>query len=117
MARISHQRKRELVKIKLAEILQKSSNNPLFEGVTIVEVKLSPDSSSAVVFYTMYSTDRDPAVVTKALIQAGGFFQGKLANSLKTRNIPKLVFVYDKGFDHADKISAILDKIDPISLT
>ena len=75
MSKVTGERKKELIKVKLAGILNKSSSNPAFEGVTIVDVKLSPDSSSALVFYAVYGSEKDPAVITDALNAASGFFQ------------------------------------------
>ncbi len=108
MATVSGERKKELVKVKLASILNKSSSNPKFEGVTIVDVKLSPDSSSALVFYAVYGAEKDPAVITEALNAASGFFQSRLAKTLRSRNTPRLSFVFDKGFDHANRIDQLL---------
>ena len=111
MVAVNHSRKRELIKIKLSEILKKSSGNPKFEGVTIIDVKLSPDSSSAVIFFSVFLSKFSIEEITKALNKSHGFFQVNLANTLKSRNTPKLNFVFDKGFDHALKIDNILGKL------
>jgi len=112
MSSVSHSRKRELIKIKLSQILQTSTGNPKFAGVTIVDVKLSPDSTSALVFFSVYTSSHDTPEIQAALNKAHGFFQSKLANTLKTRNLPKLQFVFDKGFDHAQKIDRLLHEIE-----
>lgn len=109
MAKISGERKKELIKVKLSAILNKSSSNPLFESVTIVNIKLSPDSSSAVVFFSVFGENKDTEAITNALNKASGFFQSKLANTLRSRNTPKLTFVFDKGFDHASRIDELLN--------
>lgn len=110
MAKISSERKKEQIKVKLSGILNKSSSNPKFEGVTIVSVKLSPDSTSAVVFFSVYGSNRDPDSITESLNNASGFFQSKLAKTLQSRNIPRLSFVFDKGFDHAERIDQLLSQ-------
>lgn len=112
MARVNTNRKKELIKIKLSSILQKSSNNPKFEGVTIVDINLSPDSAAAVVRYSVFNPVAETDEITKALNDAAGFFQTKLAKTLKSRNTPRLRFVFDSGFDHADRISSLLETID-----
>ncbi len=112
MAKVTSNRKKELIKIKLSTILQKSSNNPKFVGVTIIAVDLSPDSASAVVLYSVFNPKVDTAAVTLALNEASGFFQAKLAKTLKSRNTPRLRFVFDGGFDHADRISQLLNQIE-----
>lgn len=111
MAKVNKDRKRELIKIKLSEILQKSSGNPLFQGVTIVDIKLSPDSSSAIVYYSVFGDDKDTDRITDALNKAAGFFQSKLSKTLRSRNTPRLSFVFDKGFDHASRIDQLLSKV------
>ena len=111
MAKVTKDRKREQIKVKLSAIISRSSGNPLFEGVTIVDIKLSPDSAQATVFYAVYGADRDTKKITSALNSAGGFFQAKLSKTLRSRNTPRLSFVFDKGFDHANKIDQLLSKI------
>lgn len=112
MAKVNTNRKKELIKIKLSTILQKSTNNPKFMGVTIVDVNLSPDTAAAVIRYSVFNPNVETDEITRALNDAAGFFQVKLAKTLKSRNTPKLKFVFDSGFDHADRISSILDQID-----
>ena len=110
--KVSNHRKKEQIKIKLSSILKKSSSNPLFEGVTIVDVKLSPDSAGAVVYFSVFDSSPPPHEITKALNSASGFFQSKLAATLRSRNTPRLTFKFDKGFDHASRIDEILSKIE-----
>jgi len=108
MASIAKERKEELIKIKLSVIIQKSASNPRFEGVTITNVEISPDTAVALIHYAVFGTDRNISDVTKALNAAAGFFQSKLAHTLKTRNTPRLKFIYDTGFDHTNRIESIL---------
>ncbi|MFH2133195.1 MAG: 30S ribosome-binding factor RbfA [bacterium] len=112
MAKVSGNRNRELIKIKLSTILQKSSSNPKFQGVTIVDVNLSPDSAAAVIHYSVFDPVVETDEITRALNEASGFFQAKLAKTLTSRNTPRLRFVFDSGFDHADRISRLLDQIE-----
>ncbi len=111
MNKVSRNRKEEQIKVKLSSIIQRSSSNPKFDNVTIVDVKLSPDSSSAMIHYSVYNPSIDVVEVTNALNSAGGFFQAKLSKTLRSRNTPRLTFVFDKGFDHANKIDRLLSQI------
>ena len=74
MAKISKDRKKEQIKVNLSTILRKFSSNPKFEKVTIVDVKLSPDSTSAVVYYAVFGEDTEIDKITEALNAASGFF-------------------------------------------
>lgn len=112
MAKVNNNRKKEMIRTKLSAIIRKYSSNPKFENVSISNVKISPDSAAAVIYYSVFMEDVDTDDLTKSLNSAAGFFQAKLAATLKTRNTPKLSFVYDPGFDHADKISQILNGLE-----
>ncbi len=111
MAKVNKERKKELIKVKLSSILLKSSSNPKFEGVTIIDIKLSPDSASAVVYYSVFDSRTDTSGITEALNKASGFFQARLAKTLKSRNTPKLRFVFDGGFDHSASIDKLLMEV------
>ena len=111
MAKVNKERKKEQIKILLSSVLNKASSNPKFEGVTIVDVKLSPDSSSAVIYYAVFGADKNIESITSALNSASGFFQSRLSKNLRSRNTPKLSFVFDKGFDHANRIDQLLNQI------
>jgi len=117
MARVTTNRKKEQIKIKLSTIIRKSTNNPKFTGVTIVKVDLSPDASAATVFYSVFGSKSETAKITQALNDAGGFFQAKLAKTLQSRNTPRLRFVFDGGFDHSDHINRLLNQIQTNSKT
>jgi ribosome-binding factor A len=110
--KVSTNRKKEQIKVKLSTILSKSSSNPKFAGVTIVDVKLSPDSSTALVSFSVFGTKIPLEEITQALNAAGGFFQSKLSATLRSRNTPRLTFRFDKGFDHANRIDEILSQIE-----
>lgn len=111
MAKVNSKRKKELIKIKLSTILQKSSNNPKFSKVTIVDIKLSPDSSFAMVYYSVFNASEEIEEITHALNAASGFFQSKLSKTLTSRNTPRLQFRFDTGFDHASRIDELLADI------
>jgi len=114
MAKISKERKQELVRVKLASILSQATSDPKFASVTIASLKLSPDGSKATVFFSNFGSSLDPGVVEAALNRSAGFFSSKMGQSLQTRNTPKLHFIYDKGFDHTDKINQLLQENPPL---
>lgn len=108
MAKIPKERKKELIRVKLSEIFTREANDPRFAGVTLTSLKLSPDGASGTVFFSVYASKYQISEVEAALNRSSGFFSSKLGQTLKTRNTPRLNFVYDKGFDHTDKIERLL---------
>ena len=112
MAKVSKERLKETVKFKLSTILQREASDPRLELVTIVEVKISPDQSTASVFWAVYGkSEKEIAQTAKALKVSTGFLQQKLGKTLTSRRTPKLTFVYDSGFEHENKIDDLLGNL------
>ncbi len=110
---INLQRKNELVKATLSQILLKA-NDLILQQVSIVSVKLSKNSASASVVYTFSQLQDKPLTINKVqakLMQASGFFRSQLAQRLDFWKAPSLTFIYDKGLDHATKIDSILAEL------
>jgi ribosome-binding factor A len=109
MKTIGNSRKNELLKIKLSEILRRESSSD-FDSVTIIKIESSPDMKTAHVFYSCFIAE-DKEKIDRLLSSKTAHFQSRLGKTLKTRNTPKLSFIYDKGFDHSHKIQTLIDKI------
>ncbi|SRR3989339_1115839 len=109
MAGHKRDRTKELLKVKLAEILNKDVADPRLEGLTITLVKMSPDGAQALIFFSLFGRNEEQIrEAEKAANDSAGFLQQRLGKSLKTRNTPRLQFRYDKGFDHASRIDDLL---------
>lgn len=103
--------KSNLIHKKLATIIHRQSKDPRFLSITISRVESAKDTSFAKVYYSMYPPHQVEEV-TQALNQASGFFSMQLAKTLKTRNTPKLFFVYDAGFDYSIEIDQALEELE-----
>lgn len=77
--------------------------------VSIVGASVSPDLSTAKVFYSVLGSDEG---VDKGLISATGFIRSELAKRLNLRITPKLTFVRDNNTERAMSISRILKDIE-----
>ena len=89
-----------LIQRKLSEIILRESKDPRFERVTISHVDVAKDLSFAKVYVSVFPTEENEALI-ESLNHAAGFFSFRLGKNLKTRNTPKLMFVYDSGFDYS----------------
>ncbi|MBQ3231148.1 MAG: 30S ribosome-binding factor RbfA [Clostridia bacterium] len=77
--------------------------------VSIVGASVSPDLSTARVFYSVLGNDEG---VDKGLVSASGFIRSELAKRLNLRITPKLTFVRDNNTERAMSISRILKDIE-----
>ncbi|MBF0350569.1 MAG: 30S ribosome-binding factor RbfA [SAR324 cluster bacterium] len=96
-----------MVHKKLSEILFRKSKDPRFQRVTISRVEMDMDSTYAKIYIAMFPPEHVEDVVI-SLNKAAGFFSSHLGKTLHTRHTPKLVFVYDHGFDDSMQIDSIL---------
>lgn len=96
----------------LAEIIR-SKGMAAFGGamVTVSEVRISPDLSSAKVFVSIFPSAKAPEVM-KALDEKMGEIRGELGRKVASqlRIVPELVFLLDTTLDYAEHIEELLKK-------
>lgn len=105
--------KRLLTKVKqdLATIINYRLSDPRLKLVSITRVELFQDNLFANVHYSVLGEAAEQRKVQRALEDARGRIQGLLGRSLKTRNTPKLTFVYDPGLAAGARVGAILTQL------
>ena len=82
-------------------------------GVTLVDV--APDLTTARVFITPFYEDVDTREVLNGLQAAQGYIRTQLAQRIKVRRIPELIFKIDHSYLESRRVDAILDALPPIS--
>jgi ribosome-binding factor A len=100
-----------LVRRKLTQLLFEESNDPRLTEVTITDVSVNRDTSRAEVYYSIIGTSEDIDEIQGVLENAAGWLRAKLAPTLRLRNVPQLVFVYDPSLAHGDRIDALLHEL------
>ncbi len=100
------------IRYKLGRLLQEEAKDPRFASVIISRVETAADVSVAKIYFSCYPPQHLPSI-TKTLNGAAGFFSNSLGRTLKTRNTPRLTFIPDLGFTHADNIDRLLKTIPP----
>ena len=80
-------------------------------AITISEVRMSPDLRHATCF-VMPLGGEDIDEVLVGLKRAAPFLRGEVGRRVRLRLVPELSFKPDLGFDHAQRIDALLKGID-----
>ncbi len=93
---------------KLASIIEERVSDPRLRGVSIIEVRPSPDLSYARVFYR---TLGDPREAARALGKAKPFLRRCLAENLRLRRVPELDLRHDPTVESAQRIEHLLNEI------
>ncbi|MDL2295834.1 30S ribosome-binding factor RbfA [Lachnospiraceae bacterium OttesenSCG-928-E19] len=94
----------------VAEILRDSFNeDPILSGVSLVGAESHGGLNYVKLFY--YSRDKDQSAVQKRLIDATKMIRYELAARMDQKYVPDLRFAYDDTLERAERIDALLDKI------
>ncbi len=81
--------------------------------ITISEVRMSPDLRHATCF-VMPLGGEDIDEVLVGLKRAAPFLRGEVGRRIRLRLVPELRFKADMGFDHAQRIDALLKGTDDV---
>lgn len=101
----------ELVHIHLSNLLERKIKDPRLDMVTITDVVVTPDASRADVYFSALGGEEAQEDARKGLKSAAGYLRRELGRELRLRNIPELVFHYDRSVERGERISAILDEL------
>ena len=97
---------------ELGVLLLREARDPRLGGVTITEVKVSPDLAHARVYFTLMGDEQDKAEALQALNKASGFLRSHIARQMVLRRVPELSFEYDEAYERGQRILEILDQIE-----
>ena len=96
----------------LASLVQRRISDPrINEAVSITGVKLSKDLSVARVYYSVYGEEKDREGAAQAFEKANGFLRRELASQLRSKKVPRLVFVEDGSIRQGEAIDALIERV------
>lgn len=79
--------------------------------ITITGVEVSPDVSSAKVYFSAVGGDQSREEAKKGLQSAAGWLRHELGQVLRLRRTPELIFRYDESLERGERISNILNEL------
>ena len=100
-----------LLQMELSQLILYRLKDPRLGFVTVTHVDMTPDSKSALIFYSVLGTDKNKEDSQKALEKATGFLQGEVATALKLRYTPKLRFQLDESLERGMEVDRIIHKL------
>ncbi len=101
----------DLLRSELARILQRELKDPRVGLATVSYLRLSADLSHAEVGVSVLGDEEERSTSVEALARARGFIRTRLARSVRLRRVPELVFKLDRGAEHSQRISDILERL------
>lgn len=111
MATRRQRRVAELVHRELSLLLMHQARDPRLAGVTITEVRVTPDLMVARVYFTVLGDAGQDKEALAALERANGFLRTQLAGQVRLRSVPELIFELDTSAAYGRRIDDLLAQI------
>jgi len=105
------QRVAEEIKKEIGRIIHNELNDPRIGFVTITKVDLSRDCRFAKVYFSLLGSKKQLRDTQVGLARSKGFIRKLLAQKVKLRYTPEIVFKLDEGIEYSIHISQVLEKL------
>ncbi len=104
----------DLLRGELSELVRREVHDPRIRNASLVGIlalDVSPDLRRAVVRVSALGDESERQATVAALEHARGFLRSELARRLRLRVTPELHFELDRGAEHSQTISDLLESI------
>jgi ribosome-binding factor A len=111
--RIRPERVAHLMRREVADILRNRMRDPrLSEWVSVTDVEVTQDLSSAKVFISILPTGEERDRTLQALNGAAGFVRHELAPRLGLREVPEIHFRLDTSIERGARVEDLLKRLE-----
>lgn len=100
----------DLVRAELSRLIRQEMNDPRIHLASVSAVDVSPDLHHARISISVLG-EEGRAEAIAALHGARGFLRSRLARELRLKHVPELEFVLDRGAEHSQRISELLESL------
>ena len=105
------ERNNSTIRKALSEIIAMEMKDPRVSFVSVNEVRLNRDQSTAEVYVSVIGDRQQWVDAHRGLKKARGFLQGRVADLLRLRRTPDLRFVLDDSFERSVDVDTMLDEL------
>jgi ribosome-binding factor A len=96
---------------ELSDILRRDVRDPRAKLASVASVRVSADLQHARVAISVLGEEEDRLECVEVLTRATGFIRSRLAPRLRLRSVPNLVFELDRGAEHSQRITELLESL------
>jgi ribosome-binding factor A len=101
----------DLIRAELSDLLLREVHDPRVHLASVARVEVTSDLKRAIVGISALGDEAQRQGTIEALRHAKGFLRTELSHRLKTRTTPELMFELDRGAEHSQKISDLLESL------
>jgi ribosome-binding factor A len=101
----------DLLRAELSQLLLREVHDPRVKLAAVSGIDVTPDLRRAVVKISVLGDEAQREAAIEGLRHARGFLRTELAHRLRLRVTPELVFELDRGAEHSQQISDLLESL------
>jgi ribosome-binding factor A len=101
----------DFIRREISTIILHEINDERFKALNITAVRCSSDLSSAKIYYKHSNQAPDAPIPEVAFRRITSLLRTKLAKSLTTKRVPRLILEEDQALDNFARISSLLDSV------
>jgi ribosome-binding factor A len=105
------QRIQELIKHRVAEVIDQELSDPRRGLITVTKVRVDRELMSCDVYWSLFGDEKARRLNARMLDDARAFVQREVAAVLHTRTVPHLRFRYDESIEGAVRIDNLLAEL------
>ena len=107
---VRNERIAEQVRSELSRLIREEATDPRIGLLTLTRVKVSPDLSTATVFWSPLNLEEETDLeeMGEGLASAAGFLRTRLAAGLTLRRTPALSFRHDRSIEEGSRTLALI---------
>lgn len=111
MSKPRPERVQEALRQEISKIVQNEIKDPRIGFITITKVDLTKDLRYAKVYFSVLGEMKDKDLALKGLNSAKGYIKNLVAERIKLRFVPEVIFKIDDSLEHTKEIYDLLDRI------
>lgn len=102
----------EQIKKDIGSIINFEIKDPGITGITsVTDVELSRDLRHAVVYISIYGSDREKDKTLQALNRATGFIRSEVGKRIRLRHTPEINFILDNSIEYGAHIERVIKSL------
>lgn len=101
----------QFIKQEVSNMLMRGLKDPRIGFTTVTDVEVTGDLRQAVIYVSLFGSDKEKDDTLKALQNARGHIRSEIGKVLRLRHIPELTFAKDTSLDYSMHIESILKDI------
>lgn len=109
---VRNERIRKTLMKEISDIIQKNIRDPRIAGVvSIIDIDLSHDNSSAKVYFSVFASDEAKKQTIQALEDNTSKIRYEIGKRIRLRLTPELKFIPDDSLERGTKVTELINKI------